>query len=71
MLKAGANFAIIGYQAKGREVLMLKRKITRGEFLKAGFFGILAVLVLPVFRMFSNKSNVSRRDARYYKNLAG
>lgn len=50
---------------------MLKRKITRGEFLKLGFLGILAILVFPVFRMFSNKSNVSRRDARYYRDLAG
>lgn len=51
--------------------MMLKRKITRGKFLKLGFLGILAILVFPVFRMFSNKSNVSRRDARYYRDLAG
>lgn len=50
---------------------MLKKKITREEFLKLGFLGILAILALPVFRMFSNKSDVSRRDARYYRNLAG
>jgi len=55
---------------KARSV-MLRKKITREKFLKLSFLGILAILVLPVFRMFSNKSNVSRRDARYYRNLAG
>ena len=50
---------------------MLHRKITRKEFLKAGFLGILAVLVLPISRIFGARGNISHRDARYYKNLAG
>ncbi len=51
--------------------MMLKKKITRGEFLKTSFLGILAFLALPLFKIFNNSSNVSQKGARYYKNLAG
>ncbi len=54
-----------------QEVEMLKRKITRAEFLKTGFLGALAFLALPLLRIFNNRSDVSQKDARYYKNLAG
>ncbi len=50
---------------------MFNKKITRSDFLKTGFFGILAFLALPIFKMFTNKDNVSQKDAKYYKNLAG
>ncbi|MBU4343539.1 MAG: hypothetical protein KJ902_01170 [Candidatus Omnitrophica bacterium] len=50
---------------------MLKKQITRKEFLKTGFLGILTILALPLSRIFSIKDNVSRKDAKYYKELAG
>lgn len=50
---------------------MFSKKITRKEFLKTGFIGILAIFTLPLFKLFSFRGNVSRKDARYYKNLAG
>jgi len=50
---------------------MLNKKITRKEFLKAGLLGILAVLALPIFKIFSARDNVSHKDASYYKKLAG
>lgn len=50
---------------------MLDRKITRKEFLKTGFLGIMTLLALPISRMFGPRDNVSHKDARYYKDLAG
>jgi len=50
---------------------MLNKKITRKEFLKMGFLGILVIFTLPIFRKFATKHDVSHKDARYYKNLAG
>lgn len=50
---------------------MLNKKITRKQFLKRSFLGILAVLALPILKVFSNRDNISNKDARYYKNLAG
>jgi len=54
-----------------RRSKMFNKKITRKEFLKMGFLGILAILAMPIFRIFTSRSNVSHKDARYYKNLAG
>ena len=50
---------------------MLNKKITRKDFLKAGVLGILTVLALPILKIFSARDNVSHKEARYYKNLAG
>ena len=50
---------------------MFTKKITRKEFLKSGFLGILAILVLPFFKMLGTRDKVSRKEAKYYKNLAG
>ena len=50
---------------------MFTKKITRKEFLKTGFVGILAILALPVLKMFSNKDKVSHKEARHYKHLVG
>ncbi len=50
---------------------MFNKKITRSDFLKTGFLGILAFLALPIFKMFTNKDSAPQKDARYYKNLAG
>ncbi|MFC1624438.1 hypothetical protein ACFL28_03920 [Candidatus Omnitrophota bacterium] len=50
---------------------MLRKKITRKDFLRTGFLGILAMLILPILKMFSAKEDTSRKEARYYKDLAG
>lgn len=50
---------------------MFNKKITRSDFLKTGFIGILAFLALPIFKIFASRNNVSQKDARYYRNLAG
>lgn len=50
---------------------MFNKKITRSDFLKTGFFGILAFLALPIFKLFNRSNDMPRKDARYYKNLAG
>ncbi|NQT75707.1 MAG: hypothetical protein HQ566_04205 [Candidatus Omnitrophica bacterium] len=50
---------------------MLTKKITRKEFLKTGFLGIVAVLAAPILKILGPRPNVSHKDARYYKNLAG
>ncbi|MDP6685365.1 MAG: hypothetical protein QGI05_00260 [Candidatus Omnitrophota bacterium] len=49
---------------------MFKKKISRGEFLKTGFLGILAILFLPLLKLFDAKK-ASHKEAKYYKNLAG
>jgi|GEM_PF-4075607 len=49
---------------------MFNNKISRREFLKIGILAILAVLTLPLFKNIFNKK-VSRKEARYYKTLAG
>ena len=54
-----------------RGFLMLNKKITRKEFLKTGLLGIIAILAMPIFRIFSVRKDVSHKEARYYKNLAG
>ena len=54
-----------------KEACMLKKEVTRREFLRTGFLGILAILALPLSRIFSIKDNVSHKDAKYYKELAG
>ena len=69
---AGVNFAATLYRAGGnKEVVMSDSKITRKEFLKAGLFGIVVILIAPVLRLFNNRINVSHKNAGYYKNLAG
>jgi len=50
---------------------MINKKITRKEFLRIGFFGILSLLAIPVFKLFGKEKEVSHKEARYYKNLAG
>ncbi|MBU0758807.1 MAG: hypothetical protein KKC66_01480 [Candidatus Omnitrophica bacterium] len=50
---------------------MLNKKLTRKEFLKVVFLGLAAIIAMPLLRLFNIKANVSRKDARYYKNLAG
>ncbi|MFC1667297.1 hypothetical protein ACFL0P_05500 [Candidatus Omnitrophota bacterium] len=52
---------------------MPHNKITRKQFLKIGFLGILGVLAAPILRIFGarDKDNVSHKDASYYKDLAG
>ena len=50
---------------------MLHKKITRKDFLKTGFLGILAILLVPILKMFRAREDTSHKDARYYKNLAG
>lgn len=50
---------------------MFNKKITRAEFLKVSLIGILSFLALPALRRFFRKDNTARKDARYYKNLAG
>ena len=50
---------------------MFNKKITRKEFLRTGFLGILAILALPILKMFSARDKVSHKEAKYYKNLAG
>ena len=50
---------------------MFNKKITRKEFLRMGFFGILSIFTLPFFKRFSPKEGASLKEARYYKNLAG
>jgi len=55
----------------GEESKMLNKKITRKEFLKTGFLGIMAMIAMPLLRLFNLKANISHKDGRYYKNLAG
>ncbi len=50
---------------------MLNKKLTRKEFLRTVFLGLAAIIAMPLLRLFNIKANVSRKDARYYKNLAG
>ena len=50
---------------------MFDQKITRAEFLKSSILGMITVLFIPVLRIFNHKENVSNKDARHYKNLAG
>ena len=50
---------------------MLNKKITRAEFLKNSILGIIAILLMPALKIFNRKANVSNKDARHYKNLAG
>jgi len=50
---------------------MIDKKITRKEFLKIGFFGILSILAMPVLKLFGGGKEVSHKEARYYKDLAG
>jgi hypothetical protein len=50
---------------------MSDKKITRAEFLKSSILGIITVLFIPVLRIFNHKENVSNKNARHYKNLAG
>lgn len=50
---------------------MFTKKITRGEFLKIGFLGMLVVLALPLLKILRQRKNISHKNARYYKNLAG
>ena len=50
---------------------MFNTKITRKEFLKRTLLGFMAILAMPLFRLFSSKKDVSHKEARYYKNLAG
>ena len=50
---------------------MFDRKITRKEFLKIGILGILAVFAAPILKILNARNNVSQKEARYYKQLAG
>ncbi|MFH1782619.1 MAG: hypothetical protein ABH848_03280 [Candidatus Omnitrophota bacterium] len=50
---------------------MIDKKITRRDFLKTGIFGIMALIVAPVMRMFSIKKKDSYKEAQHYKKLAG
>ncbi|MBU3911456.1 MAG: hypothetical protein KKD90_02600 [Candidatus Omnitrophica bacterium] len=50
---------------------MMNKKITRKQFFKAGFLGIMAIIAMPLLRLFNPRPDISRKDARYYKNLAG
>ena len=50
---------------------MLNQRITRAEFLKRGLLGILALLATPLLKLFGTRGNVSQKDAKYYKDLAG
>ncbi len=50
---------------------MLGKKITRKAFLKTGFLGVVAILAAPIFRIFSARKDVSLKEAKYYKDLAG
>ena len=50
---------------------MFNKKITRKEFLKSGFIGMLAVLTVPIYKILNARRNVSHKEASYYKNLAG
>ncbi|MFH1854127.1 MAG: hypothetical protein ABH815_02320 [Candidatus Omnitrophota bacterium] len=50
---------------------MLDKKITRKEFFKIGLLGIFAALAAPFLRLLNSRPNISYKDAKYYKNLAG
>jgi|GEM_PF-1003755 len=57
--------------AINKETKMMNKKITRKQFFKAGFLGIMAIIAMPLLRLFNPRPDISRKDARYYKNLAG
>ena len=50
---------------------MLDKRITRKEFLKVSFLSSLALLVMPVFRIFKTRDKEPYKEASYYKDLAG
>ena len=50
---------------------MFTRKFTRKEFVRKGFLAVMVILVSPIFKIFTSRTNISHKDARYYKNLAG
>lgn len=50
---------------------MFEKKITRKDFLKTSFLGIMAFLAFPVFKILNIRKDLSHKEARHYKNLAG
>jgi hypothetical protein len=50
---------------------MLNKNITRAEFLRKSIVGAIAILVIPVLRISGHSGNVSDKNAKYYKDLAG
>ena len=50
---------------------MIDKKISRRDFMKAGIFGIIALIIAPAMKILGIKKKDTYKEARHYKKLAG
>ena len=49
----------------------MDKKIMRKDFMKVGFFGIIALIIAPAIKTLGIKKKDSYKEARHYKRLEG